>query len=537
MRWVLVLLSALALQAQIRFTRIESDNFELYTDGSAGRAMEILRQFERVRSFFRQTVNAREVDRKPRVVVLNSQKAFSLFVERRSTAAYFIGLPHRDLLVVGPAGRNPETVTHEYVHLLVRRADMRLPLWMNEGLAELYSTLQPVGDRMRVGTPLEHHVSRLRSKVMDVRQVLDAETYGSEEHTGPFYSMSWAMVHMMMLEDDLRPKWGKFQTMLEKGMPAEQALRQSYGLTAQQLEQHVQGYLRSKQVNVVMYPFKWEEMAERPAPVPASELDTALTMIDLQLSGKDVAGASRRAEELTKAYPKSAPVWEAMGAIRMMEQNQEAAREAIGRAFDNGSTHAELLAIGASLETADRARARAMLTRALAADGQNFEAGLQLASWHMQGRDYAAAYETARRIPRVAHADMARFAAVFAQAAVRSGHPEAARAMVQAFQSYAVSEKDKKVADQLARSVGEDRPEPGANSTVSGLLTEVDCRDGQVLHVATAAGERKVKVDSSKALLVGGEDVNIGCGPQKRKRKVRIGVSPEGLARKLEFLP
>jgi hypothetical protein len=195
----------------------------LYTDGSKGRAADILEHFERVRSFFLQTINPREAAGKPRVVVLNSAKTFAAFVDRKSTVACYLGLPHRDLIVIGPAGKvaDDQTITHEYLHLLVRQAGMRIPLWMNEGIAEVYSTLQPVGQKMRVGTPIQGHMRRLRSDWLDIRQVLKAESYGSEEHVGPFYSMSWAIAHMLLLEDDLRPKWTRFTAAMERGIPIE----------------------------------------------------------------------------------------------------------------------------------------------------------------------------------------------------------------------------------------------------------------------------------------------------------------------------
>lgn len=115
---------------------------------------------------------------------------------------------------------------------------MALPIWLNEGLAEVYSTLQPVGNKMRVGRPIARHVRQLKMDWLDIRQVLKAESYGSEEHIGPFYSMRWAIAHMLLLEEDLQPKWPRFGGLLEKGTSPEEALKQSYGLTPQQLEQH-----------------------------------------------------------------------------------------------------------------------------------------------------------------------------------------------------------------------------------------------------------------------------------------------------------
>lgn len=543
-RLLLIFAAATALHAQIRFTRIDSPHFELYTDGAKGRAIDILEHFEKVRSFFSQTINPHESSRKPRVVVLNSGKAFAAFVDRKTTAAYYIGLPHRDLIVIGPGGNAEDSrvITHEYTHLLVHQAGMRIPLWMNEGIAELYSTLQPVANKMRVGTPINSHLLRLRRDWLDIRQVLKAESYGSDDHVGPFYSMSWAIAHMMLLEDDLRVKWPRFIEALEKGMPPEQALKKVFGLTPQQLEQHVQGYIRSKTVNIVDFNFKWEEWKEKAQTRPATELENGLAMVDLYLSGKNIEPAIRHAEKLAAAFPQAFEPWEGLATARMHSGDFEGAATAIREAFERGSDNPTLLARGASLTVSDRALARRMIDRAITADSGHFEAQLQLAAWHMQARDYAAALAAARRITRISHEDTPRYMALYVQAAARSGDMAAAQAAVKEFQAYAVSDKDKAMAEKLAASIDRDDPPvadtTGAIGVAVGLLVEVACEDNrQVLHVATAQGVRQIVVDSSQALMVGGENVKVGCGAQKRKRRVRVGVSSEGLARKLEFLP
>ena len=43
------------------------------------------------------------------------------------------------------------TAVHELTHLMVHQLGQDLPLWANEGLAELYSNLEPRGSRVMVG--------------------------------------------------------------------------------------------------------------------------------------------------------------------------------------------------------------------------------------------------------------------------------------------------------------------------------------------------------------------------------------------------
>ena len=59
----------------------------------------------------------------------------------------------RDYIVLSEAGRTScPTATHEYVHLNGNHAGMKLPPWLNEGLADLYSTLKPEGQKILVGS-------------------------------------------------------------------------------------------------------------------------------------------------------------------------------------------------------------------------------------------------------------------------------------------------------------------------------------------------------------------------------------------------
>lgn len=522
----MAVMAALALPGQIAFTRMESPHFELYTDGSKGRAADILEHFERVRSFFLQTINPRETAGKPRVVVLNSAKTFTTFVDRKSTVAYYLGLPHRDLIVIGPAGKGADnqTITHEYLHLLVSQAGMRIPLWMNEGIAAVYSTLQPVGQKMRVGTPIQGHMMRLRYDWLDIRQVLKAESYGSEEHVGPFYSMSWAIAHMLLLEDDLRPKWTRFTAAMERGIPIEQALRQAYGLTPQQLEQHVQGYIRGKTVNVVEFNFKWEEWKGAPETRPATALENGLTMVDLFLSGKDLAGAARHAERLAGEFPREAGPWEALLTARMLERNKEAGAVAAREAFGRGTRNADVLALGATLGGAE---ARAMLDRALAVDSTHFEALLALGALQLEAGEDEAAFAALQRVKRMAAADAPRWLRLFVYAAQRSGNSAAAEAAVREFRSMAVNDKDKAEGEKMAGMVGR---------SVTGVLVEVGCSAaGQVLHV-DSGGVRAIPVDAGQTLRVSGAEFDLHCGVMKRKPRVRVGLSGEGKARTLEIL-
>lgn len=102
MKPILLLLSfAAALIAADKYTVYESEHFELITDGSRGRAQEILAQFERVRSFFVKAMAMRDPVLKPRIVVFQNDKDYRDYAPSAVTAAHYMSLPQRDYIAIG----------------------------------------------------------------------------------------------------------------------------------------------------------------------------------------------------------------------------------------------------------------------------------------------------------------------------------------------------------------------------------------------------------------------------------------------------
>jgi len=54
-----------------------------------------------------------------------------------------------------------EVIFHEYTHLLFRRNDRIWPLWLKEGMAEVYSTFETTGYNARIAKPIDHHLRLL----------------------------------------------------------------------------------------------------------------------------------------------------------------------------------------------------------------------------------------------------------------------------------------------------------------------------------------------------------------------------------------
>jgi hypothetical protein len=208
------------------------------------------------------------------VVILKDEASFSRFRprdldgrRRDAVAAYLISGPDANYLVV-PAHRNSSRtfhyLFHEYTHLIVRQTRANVPEWLNEGLAEFYSTFRasPRDGRSVLGEPPQNRLPLLNSaQRLPLRELL---TMGSEERARAdvrrqqmFYTQSWALVHFLTLGDGgrHRPGIAAYLAALDQNRSVEAAIESAFGLSLAALEEAVARYAQRTT-------FPRQEMAE-----------------------------------------------------------------------------------------------------------------------------------------------------------------------------------------------------------------------------------------------------------------------------------
>jgi len=129
--------------------RLNSGNFELYTTAGERSGRQTLEQFEQIRGFFTQVSKSVATQRLPVTIVgFSGSKEYKPYAINEFAAAYYLGDQQRDYIVMSSLGSESMPVAiHEYMHLLVRHSELKWPIWLNEGFAEVYSTLQPSGGK------------------------------------------------------------------------------------------------------------------------------------------------------------------------------------------------------------------------------------------------------------------------------------------------------------------------------------------------------------------------------------------------------
>src|SRR4029079_12173293 len=157
-----------ALAADDKWARLKSPNFELYTDGGAGPARDVLKRFEQIRQAFEQISGKKNLASVPvRIFLFRSEPSFRPYrmSEDKNRVGYYQAGAERDYIAMQNTGEGSyRTVFHEYAHMIVNHTWPRIPTWCEEGVAEVYSTLRVTGNEVHVGDLIPSHLLVLREK-------------------------------------------------------------------------------------------------------------------------------------------------------------------------------------------------------------------------------------------------------------------------------------------------------------------------------------------------------------------------------------
>src|SRR3712207_5854998 len=120
-----------------------------------------------------------------------------------------------------------------------------MPGWLNEGMAEAYSNIRPFGGKILMGSVPEGRAYALSQlKWIPLERLLtmprDAEEFDERNRTSAFYSQSWLLTHMLMLDKAYSANFPKFVGDVSTSRSAEQSLKNVYGKTVADLHRDLQ---------------------------------------------------------------------------------------------------------------------------------------------------------------------------------------------------------------------------------------------------------------------------------------------------------
>ncbi|HWN45136.1 MAG TPA: hypothetical protein VNW71_23125 [Thermoanaerobaculia bacterium] len=250
---------------------VRTPSFTLFSNAGAKNTQRIGEDLERLRSALAQLSPG---------LVLSSPYPTSIFVfknnssfepyqqiyngQPKKVAGYFLSVPQGNYVTVNGDPRNDRTtfvVYHEYIHYVLRNNYASLPLWLNEGLAELYSTFQSSETEAKIGLPIREHVLWLRKNpLIPVPELFamdeKSRDYNEGARQGAFYAQSWALVHYLFAgSPERRLQSGEYLQLLQRDVPADEAFRRVFG-DAVGLDRELKTYVKSYLFNYTAAPIQ-----------------------------------------------------------------------------------------------------------------------------------------------------------------------------------------------------------------------------------------------------------------------------------------
>lgn len=422
-----------------------SDHFRVYSSAGQSDTRAALEHMERVHSFFEQVIGKTPADAPlVDVVVFGSEKEYLPVRLNEFAVAYYHGQADHDYIVIGKLGEQANgIVAHEYTHLAFQHAHYNLPAWLSEGVAELFSTLRPVGKNTEFGAPIKGRLYALsQTKWVPLQTILGVDHsspyYNETERAGVFYNESWALVHMLATT---RP-FGEFVKVLEavrKGTPAPEALEQVFGPLAA-LDAAVQQHVRKTDFNYISAPLRLAEVSKIPA-MPADPYAVRVLLADL-MAGRPAKRdeARTRYEALKTENPSRPEPWAGLAYLDL-PTNRQLGTENLLKAFELGARNPRLLNdVGRLAAQSHPEKALEAMQLYVKSDPENVDARINLASLLTMQRKYPEALAVTKELTSVKTVEQRdRLLMVRANAALQAGDRAEARKIASELQKATAS--------------------------------------------------------------------------------------------------
>jgi len=241
---------------------------------------------------------------------------------------------------------------HELTHRLIAYYLPTAPPWLNEGLAEVLSTVRRVGSQIEIGAWDSDLYKYGTNAQPDVREVMSAdyETFGRQPG---FYTEASALVHLLQSDKKgHRPQFLDYLRGLAVGERADRAWAGAFpGFDAAALEQELNGY-RFITLRVDTRRIAADEPVEvRPRTRLLSEGEVHLLWMEVR-SWRNLAAVAHDLEQARRAMPGSPEVstWSAL--LNLVKGRRADAASDIARALAAKPDEGRFLVAAAYLEGA-----------------------------------------------------------------------------------------------------------------------------------------------------------------------------------------
>jgi Flp pilus assembly protein TadD len=401
-----VLLFSLSLPARAlpkerdSWIRLDTDHFVVFSNAGERVAKRTAANLERLRDVLSQIAAGTQLGSpQPMYIYLFSSRV--AFAPYRPAAngkpmdvdGYFYSRDDAEYMVLrADAGEATDDILyHEYLHYVLRNNFSNLPVWFNEGMAELYSTFQATDEHADIGRPDANHIRWLReNSLIPLAQLFamdrNSKDYNEGYRRGVFYAESWALVHYLVLGNESRSaQTSRFFHEMTQGVPAQEAFRHTFDTDEAVLEKELRDYIHRSLFNYKRVPVKPESNIQARV-APLSWPETLTRLGDLLMLGEpsQFPEADKHYRQALAAQP---GFGSALGGLCRIESAQKRpavdcfakAAQAAPDDFTIQYEYARALLSQPQVDSATALQARNALSRAVALQPNHGQAWVRLA--------------------------------------------------------------------------------------------------------------------------------------------------------------
>jgi tetratricopeptide (TPR) repeat protein len=325
-----------------QWVEVHSPHFTVITNDGEKQGRHILDQFERMRWVFHTMFPSMDTDPANPIKVFAAKNAKSfdalepaayLAKGQLKLAGLFLRTQDKNYVLLRLDAEQEQhpfaTVYHEYTHLQLSGAGEWLPLWFNEGLAQFFQNTDIRNKDVHLGQVSAGDLNLLRQSRLIPLPVLfkvDATSpyYHQEDKGSIFYAESWALTHMLEINDGLNHTRHlyDFVVLLANHEDPLVAAEKAFG-DLKKLQQELDNYIGSG---------LYREFILNSAAAPIDESSytaRVLSPTDADAARADVIASVGRLQEardlldaVLKADPNNVAAHETMGMLALRNNNE-----------------------------------------------------------------------------------------------------------------------------------------------------------------------------------------------------------------------
>jgi TonB family protein len=304
----------------LSWVQVSSDTYIVKSSAGEERAKRVLKELEGFHQLIGSTLVFRntELPELPIEVLLIGDEQTMRELEpeyngrKVPVAGYYQAGQDRDFIVL--SGRVfPDTLTsavyHELTHYFLSRGLASRPTWLNEGLAEYFSTAEVRDDEISLGALSSDRLQLLKtSSLLSLKDFFAVDSnsayYNETSKASVYYAQSWAFMHYLM-HGEHASRFKQYLVALQKG---DADLLRYLNVSERELELGFQNYLRmiqqrSNRTVVKVSGDAWNTSIES---IPDS--DAQMSIAEIFLANGKLADARRHLEILALQAPDSTRV-------------------------------------------------------------------------------------------------------------------------------------------------------------------------------------------------------------------------------------